>query len=346
MYTVGTGDGPVRGALTLNPDGTFTYAPEPGFRGSDAFTYTLTDVDGDTASATVDLEITNPDLASGALSAAARDFAQARRDAVSQGLPFTVSVTPSPVQIAVPSGLTLRMPATLNRSLEETDALDLPAAGAAFQWARAEGRSLSVRPDANENRSGQDKYAKNLKPRILARDKQIAPEGRLAFDRKEGNPIRLQDVNDEHELVRVTLQVEHGRITLGTERGITFEKVVGRIDQGKNPDEEGRTTAMSFTIEGTREAIEAIARGPDLPHRDGRARHPRHRVRRPRPRRRLRRAAGLPHHRDRAGQRADRFPPSDLAEVETDAGHLGTGLLGAGFLGLLFRRRKTGKQAA
>ncbi|QDS91740.1 Calx-beta domain protein [Roseimaritima multifibrata] len=36
--------GPENGSLTLNPDGSFTYTPDPNFHGSDTFTYTTTDV--------------------------------------------------------------------------------------------------------------------------------------------------------------------------------------------------------------------------------------------------------------------------------------------------------------
>ncbi|MBS0126729.1 Ig-like domain-containing protein [Thetidibacter halocola] len=35
--------GPVNGTLSLNPDGTFDYTPNPGFDGSDGFTYTVSD---------------------------------------------------------------------------------------------------------------------------------------------------------------------------------------------------------------------------------------------------------------------------------------------------------------
>ena len=45
---------PTNGAVTLNPDGTFTYTPNVNFAGpSDSFTYTLTDGNGATNTATV-----------------------------------------------------------------------------------------------------------------------------------------------------------------------------------------------------------------------------------------------------------------------------------------------------
>jgi hypothetical protein len=38
-----SGSGPANGALTLNPDGSFTYSPNPNFNGTDSFTYTASD---------------------------------------------------------------------------------------------------------------------------------------------------------------------------------------------------------------------------------------------------------------------------------------------------------------
>ena len=34
---------PAHGSLMLNPDGSFRYAPAAGFRGTDTFTYTVSD---------------------------------------------------------------------------------------------------------------------------------------------------------------------------------------------------------------------------------------------------------------------------------------------------------------
>ena len=49
--------GPANGTLTLNSDGTFTYAPNANFSGSDSFTYEVIDGNGGTAQATVNLTI-------------------------------------------------------------------------------------------------------------------------------------------------------------------------------------------------------------------------------------------------------------------------------------------------
>ncbi len=48
------------GSLTLEPDGSFTYAPEPGFLGSDSFVYRAADAAGDYADATVVLNVAGP----------------------------------------------------------------------------------------------------------------------------------------------------------------------------------------------------------------------------------------------------------------------------------------------
>ncbi|WP_283193222.1 Ig-like domain-containing protein [Rhizobium sp. AN80A] len=51
--------GTARGALVLNPDGTFTYTPTAGFNGTDSFVYRIDDGNGGTDTATVTITI-NP----------------------------------------------------------------------------------------------------------------------------------------------------------------------------------------------------------------------------------------------------------------------------------------------
>ena len=48
------------GSVSLNPNGSFTYTPNPGFLGTDTFTYTATDSDGDFDIATVTINVTAP----------------------------------------------------------------------------------------------------------------------------------------------------------------------------------------------------------------------------------------------------------------------------------------------
>ena len=51
--------GPANGTLTLDPDGTFTYVPNPGYVGSDSFTYTWSDGLTTANTATVSIDVYN-----------------------------------------------------------------------------------------------------------------------------------------------------------------------------------------------------------------------------------------------------------------------------------------------
>ncbi len=48
---------PANGAVTLNPDGSFSYLPNPDFNGTDSFTYIASDGNGGTATATVTIDV-------------------------------------------------------------------------------------------------------------------------------------------------------------------------------------------------------------------------------------------------------------------------------------------------
>jgi hypothetical protein len=58
--TVSLRDNAQFGSVSLNPNGSFTYTPNPGFLGTDTFTYTATDSDGDFDIATVTINVTAP----------------------------------------------------------------------------------------------------------------------------------------------------------------------------------------------------------------------------------------------------------------------------------------------
>ncbi|SDJ24653.1 Hint domain-containing protein [Lutimaribacter saemankumensis] len=55
--TVVSNTDPANGAVTVNPDGSFEYTPNPDFNGTDSFTYTVSDGQGGTDTATVTITV-------------------------------------------------------------------------------------------------------------------------------------------------------------------------------------------------------------------------------------------------------------------------------------------------
>ncbi len=49
---------PMNGSVSMNPNGTFSYTPDPNFNGTESFEYTLTDADGATTTAVVTINVT------------------------------------------------------------------------------------------------------------------------------------------------------------------------------------------------------------------------------------------------------------------------------------------------
>jgi large repetitive protein len=56
---VGVDGGANSGTVTMNPDGSYTYTPDPNFNGTDVFSYQVCDIDGDCDTATVTITV-NP----------------------------------------------------------------------------------------------------------------------------------------------------------------------------------------------------------------------------------------------------------------------------------------------
>lgn len=62
--SVATQSDPIHGTVTVAPDGTVTYTPDPGFVGEDSFTYTARDLAGNTSNvATVTIRVNAPPTA-------------------------------------------------------------------------------------------------------------------------------------------------------------------------------------------------------------------------------------------------------------------------------------------
>ena len=83
------------GALTLNANGSFTYAPAANYNGSDSFTYKANDGTGDSSQTTVTIAVTavnDPPVASNDAAATNEDNAGDHRGPA----PTTATPTPAP----------------------------------------------------------------------------------------------------------------------------------------------------------------------------------------------------------------------------------------------------------
>ncbi|MCC3376308.1 Ig-like domain-containing protein [Cohnella sp. REN36] len=58
--TFAKGSDPQNGTVTVNPDGTWTYVPNPGYTGTDSFEVTVSDGKGGTSTSTVTINVTDP----------------------------------------------------------------------------------------------------------------------------------------------------------------------------------------------------------------------------------------------------------------------------------------------
>ncbi len=56
--------GPINGTVSINTDGTYTYAPNTGFQGVDTFEFNVTDSNGATTTGTVTVEVESPGIGS------------------------------------------------------------------------------------------------------------------------------------------------------------------------------------------------------------------------------------------------------------------------------------------
>ena len=106
--------GPTNGIITLNPNGTFIYTPNSGYLGTDSFTYEITDADGDTDQATVNITIQQPNIADLSLTKSVNNSSPDSGDNVTFTLVLTnefvatgsADVTNVVVRDLLPAGLT------------------------------------------------------------------------------------------------------------------------------------------------------------------------------------------------------------------------------------------------
>jgi len=99
------------GALTLNPDGTFHYAPRQGFTGQDTFRYAAVDPGGQADTATVTLDVREPNAPPTIRGLSDQTVVE---DSTTGPLPFTIGDAETPadsLQVVATSGDTTLVPA-------------------------------------------------------------------------------------------------------------------------------------------------------------------------------------------------------------------------------------------
>ena len=338
-YFVEAGDGPGSGSLTLNSDGTFTYVATNSSPAADAFTYTLVDANGDTVSARVDLQIANV-TPSSVFAAASEDFEQTRAAINEQSPPFAVTVASSPSQATsqTPAATYLPPPTAFTPDSANTLYEGVPTA---FQWATADGRSPFASQNTKDRPEGPQSSTQDTKPQSTAKQSLLAVGGRLQFTEDNGNAIRLPSEGDPQEIIQVTLRAEHGILTLGNHEGIALESAAGQDPDGQPSSKQDGTSAGAITVTGPRQVVKKALEG--LIYRTATTQQDTLTI-------------------EIANTESDgpsealsndhaieivpvdiptSTPPTDLAEVETDQGRFGAGLIGAGLLGWMLCKRHT-----
>ncbi len=324
--------GPSHGTLTLNADGSFHYQataiPGQTLPLPDQFTYQLTDPDNQNAHATVYL--IDPQIDENALAAALNIRTPPIITVGTPDVPFTLRITPTPSPAPRVAYLP---PLTVENQTP-------PSGGPNPSWARTTGPAAAAmwkKLEHHHRRAGEER---NIRPGIQAPRRALIAKGQIRFGQDNENALRLSDQNDSGETIRVTLEVRHGHITLATEKGISVEEALDIQDLDGDT-----TTARKITLTGSRSAIEKAldgliyhtAQGPTDPTaqpdqltityddqgHDGLMEALQNR----------RQVEILP------VDPAPATPPSDLAEVDTQEGHLGASLLATGLASWFFRRR-------
>ena len=105
------------GTVTINANGTFDYAPAPGFIGEDSFDYTIADLGGELDTATVTIAV-QPDSTPGVNDApdANDDLAISQPNASIMGNALTNDVDPNndTLQVATIAGVIVTGPTTID----------------------------------------------------------------------------------------------------------------------------------------------------------------------------------------------------------------------------------------
>lgn len=102
-FTIGRIGRPTHGAVALNPDGTITYTPDPGFVGVDEFSYEIVDADGNVAFGSVIVTVPAPASSPPVTPSASPSSSPSRPVAAPSSVPTTTAPVTSAPTPAPPS---------------------------------------------------------------------------------------------------------------------------------------------------------------------------------------------------------------------------------------------------
>ena len=224
VLTVVSSTDPAHGTATVNPDGSFTYAPDLDYVGDDSFDYTITDIDANTATTTVTLTIdpaNTPPVAADDAYATDEDTLLTvpapgllANDTGAEGATLTVSLVTGPTLgtlVLTPDGSFTYMP---NANAFGTDSFTYQA-GDGTSLSNAATVTLTINPVNDAPTAADDAYA-------------IYPNGTLTIDAPGvlGNDT---DVEGDPLTVAVVSDPGNGTLTLNPDGSFLYTPIIGFV---------------------------------------------------------------------------------------------------------------------
>ncbi len=218
---------PTHGTVSLQPDGSFTYAPAANFAGSDFFTYKASDGNASSGSALVSLRVNpvnDPPVANNDQYTVNQD---AKLSVLAPGvLSNDRDVDNDPLTAELVSGTsngTLSLSA--NGSFTYTPKAGYVGADS-FTYRASDGQASSGVATVTLNVVAVNHAPVNIVPAAPQR----AGPGPLVFSAANGNRVAVSDVDAGNNPVRVSLTATNGTLTLKATAGLTFTAGGGTND--------------------------------------------------------------------------------------------------------------------
>jgi VCBS repeat-containing protein len=235
------------GTLTLNSDGTYTYAPPP--QGSvppgglsEVFNYTITDADGDSANATLTITVNDNDLTPTAVAdvnTATEAGAPVGGDVIANDNPGDAPATVTAADqggnaITIGVGFATAAGGTLTLNSDGTYTYAPPPQGSVppgglsevFNYTITDADGDSANAMLTINVTEQNDAPTNAVPGT----QNIFQDTSLVFSGAGGNAITVADVDAGANAIEITLVASNGTVTLASTTGLAFAAGDGTAD--------------------------------------------------------------------------------------------------------------------